>query len=507
MTECGAVPSRAPRVSVAQLLLGVLYAALLVLATTGMHPGGVGHRTMAEAARVLFGLIGLVAAVRAARDPGLPRRAHRAWQAVAVSFAVLVASPLLRVGLNAAGISAADDVTHVTFVLALLVSLQMFPLARTDRRGRWKTAIDAVTVLVGGSMVLWYTAFAPYVERHGFSMTVVISAGVYPLGDLALLFSLARVLLRGADGSARQPLKWLAAGALVLFAGDALHGYRSGHGQLEMHTSWQFIFWITADALLAAGALEQCRRTGRRTRDGGRELFEARLLPYVAVAVAHVLMLAAAVQEGTFYPWGGLALGGAILSALVLVRQTLVQRESDEQAVTDHLTGLANRMRFRATDNRALARCARTGKHSAVLVLDMNGFKEVNDTLGHKSGDLVLVEFAEVLRRCVPAPGLPCRLGGDEFAVVLPSIEHAGDAYEVAGRIAAEMGPVVVDGKLICMAASIGVAVSAPGELTHDEIVHRADLAMYKAKRHAPETRWAAWQPSLEPEVAVCQAA
>jgi len=209
----------------------------------------------------------------------------------------------------------------------------------------------------------------------------------------------------------------------------------------------------------------------------------------------------------TFFPWGGLALGGAALSALVLFRQALVQRESDEQAVTDHLTGLSNRSLFRVTDTRSLARAARTGKYSAVLVIDMNGFKEVNDTLGHKSGDLVLVEFAELLRRCVPAPGLPCRLGGDEFAVVLPDLDNPEQAYEVAGRIAAEVSPVVVDGKIIAMAASVGVAVSAPGELTHDEIVHRADQAMYRAKRSAPHTRWAAWQESFEQPVVELRAA
>jgi diguanylate cyclase (GGDEF)-like protein len=214
--------------------------------------------------------------------------------------------------------------------------------------------------------------------------------------------------------------------------------------------------------------------------------------------VAHVLMLVAAVQDGAFFPWGGLALGGATLSALVLFRQTLVQRQSDEQALTDHLTGLGNRTRFLAASNRDLARGARTGRHCAVLVIDMNGFKEINDTLGHKSGDLVLVEFAGLLRRCVPASGLPCRLGGDEFAVALPVLSSADEAYEIAGRIAAEIGPIVIDGKLIAMAASIGVAVSAPGELSHDEIVHRADLAMYQAKKLAPRTRWAAWQESFE---------
>jgi GGDEF domain-containing protein len=69
------------------------------------------------------------------------------------------------------------------------------------------------------------------------------------------------------------------------------------------------------------------------------------------------------------------------------------------------------------------------------------------------------------------------------------------------------VAPVIVDGKLVMMAASIGVAVSGPGELTHDALVHRADLAMYKAKRLAPETRWAAWREAYENEAQVALAA
>ncbi|MFI5897138.1 diguanylate cyclase domain-containing protein [Actinoplanes sp. NPDC051513] len=483
------MPSRLP---IAHLCLGVLYAVLMVLAVS------LGEN-VAEVARVVFGLIGLAAAAWAARDRG---PAHRAWLAVAVSFAVLVVSPLLRVALTRVGIGSADDVTHVTFVLALLVALRMFPLARMNRRERWKSAIDATTVLVGGTMVLWYTSFGGHAERN-----LLVSAGLFPLSDLALLFAASRVLLRGADDTAQRPLRWLVAGALVLFAGDAVHGSLVAHDKIEFHAPWQFLCWITADALLAAGALTQCAAVAGKPRGVRPSVPVSRFLPYGAVAVAHVLMFAAAVQEGTFFPWGGLALGGAALSALVLFRQALVQRESDEQAITDHLTGLPNRNLFRATDTRSLARAARTGRYSAVLVIDMNGFKEVNDTLGHKSGDLVLVEFAELLRRCVPAPGLPCRLGGDEFAVVLPDLGNPGQAYEVAGRIAAEVSPVVIAGKIIAMAASVGVAVSAPGELTHDEIVHRADQAMYRAKRSAPHTRWAAWQESFEQPVTELRAA
>jgi diguanylate cyclase (GGDEF)-like protein len=489
-------------VPAAHLCLVLLYAATLAASTVALHNGLLPYKVVAEVARFVFGLIGLVAAVRALHGPALPPRARQAWRAVAVSFAVLVASPAMLLLLGDR-VSAVDDVTHLAFVLALLIALQLFPLAATTRRDRWKTGLDALTVLVGGSMVLWFISFGPYVHDHGISLTVVVTAGVYPICDLALLFSVARILLRGADESAQGPLRPLAAGTLVLLVGDAVHGYLHGHGQIELHSPWQFVCWITADALLAAAAVEQCRISAPTAREERHGRLSARYLPYVAVATAHLLMLAAAVQERSFYPWGGLAIGGAVLSAIVLFRQTLVQRESDERAVTDGLTGLANRSRFRATSNRALARSVRTGLHTAVLVIDMNGFKEVNDTLGHKSGDLVLVEFAEVLRRCVPASGLACRLGGDEFAVVLADLEQPERAYAVAAAIVAGMGPVVIEGKLITMAASIGTAVSRPGELTHDEIVHRADTAMYQAKRLGTDSHWVGWQESFEHQPAV----
>jgi diguanylate cyclase (GGDEF)-like protein len=482
------------------LCLALLY--VLTLACWATLP--VSRAGVAESGRVVFGLIGFVAAVRAARQADQEKRS---WRAIAAAFAVLAVSPPTLLVLHAQGFTAGDDVTHGAFVLALLVALQLFPPAATDRRDRWKPALDALIVLVGGTMVLWYTAFGPYVSRHGLSGTVLVTTALYPLFDLALLFSVARLLLRGAGAAGQRSLRPLAAGVLVLFAGDAVHGYLHGHGRITLHSPWQFVCWITADALLAAAAVEQGRRSGAAASGPRQSLRAARYLPFGAIAVAHVLMLIAAVQEGAFYPWGGLAAGGAVLSAVVLWRQILVQRESDERAVTDGLTGLANRARFREMSHRALARGARTGRYSAVLVIDLNGFKRINDTLGHHLGDLVLVEFARVLRLSVTSPGLPARLGGDEFAVAMPDLESPEQAYEVAGRIAAAMAPVIVDGKLVMMAASVGVAVSGPGELTHDVLVHRADLAMYQAKRFAPETRWAAWREAYENEAKVALAA
>ncbi|MEU8244528.1 diguanylate cyclase [Actinoplanes missouriensis] len=478
--------------------LGLLYA-LAMIALIGIDLGPDNNEWIAETARFGFGVFGVVAALHAARLPDLPARLRRAWTAVAGCFGVLVVSVpvLFLLDLSLDDTKTADDVIHVIFVVALLIALQLFPLAKMRPRDRAKNVLDAMTVLVGGSLVLWYTAVDPMIHSgHDFTEGFV-AAVLYPIGDLALLFTVARALLRGADDSARRPLQLLTAGTLVLFAGDAVNGYLNAHG-ITVSASWQFSWWITTDALLAAAAVEQgrpARRAGFTHRPGFRI---GRCLPYLAVMVAPGLMLYSAITEKHFSPWGGIAIGGAALSALVLSRQTLVQRESDELALTDGLTGLANRSRFREASHRGLHRDARAGLHSAVLVIDMNSFKEINDTFGHQAGDAVLIELADVLRRCVPSPGLPARLGGDEFAVVLSGLAAPQQAYETAGRIAAALGPVAVDGRLITLAASIGVAVSAPGELHHDELVHRADLAMYKAKSLGPATRWAVWQESLE---------
>jgi diguanylate cyclase (GGDEF)-like protein len=461
--------------------LGLLYVAVLVFVLAS-------DDTVAETGRLAFGIAGLAAAVRAARhddgsaarrDDGSAARTRQGWWAVAAGFGILILTTPLMLLIG----DAADDIEHLGFVAALLVALQRFPLAPAGPRERWKSTLDATTVLIGGAMLLWYTVFGPYGLK--------LDSAIYPIADLALLFCVVRALLRGAD----RPLRLFAGGAFVLFAGYALHAYLHGQGETELHTAWHLICWITADALIAAAAVEQCSST---KGEAPRDVEVARYLPIAAIATTHGLMIVAALVQGEFYPWGGLALGGAVLSALVLFRQSLVQHESDDRAVTDGLTGLANRSRIREASNRSLARDARTGRYSAALMIDLNGFKQVNDTLGHKSGDLVLVEFARLLRRCVPSGGLPARLGGDEFAVILSDLGAPEKAYEIAGEIAASIAPVMIEGRLVTPACSIGVAVSGPGELTHEELVHRADVAMYRAKKLGPDTRWAAWQASFE---------
>ncbi|GIM88308.1 GGDEF domain-containing protein [Paractinoplanes toevensis] len=125
---------------------------------------------------------------------------------------------------------------------------------------------------------------------------------------------------------------------------------------------------------------------------------------------------------------------------------------------------------------------------TAVLVIDVTGDGDQ---------DLVRAAFAEAVRGRVPGlPDLPVRFGGSEVTVVLPGLRSASLAYDVAGAVAAEAGPLVVAGRLTGMTASVGVAVD--GELPREELVRRATVAMREARRYAPQTSWAIWQESFD---------
>lgn len=145
-------------------------------------------------------------------------------------------------------------------------------------------------------------------------------------------------------------------------------------------------------------------------------------------------------------------------------------------ALHDPLTGLPNRRYFHDRLATALA-----AGDCALLVVDLDGFKPVNDAHGHEAGDRLLVEVAERLQRCAGPTGFVARLGGDEFAVLLPTAEAARAAGESIVR--AVSAPVALGDATVTIGASVGLAEARAGE-TGDALLRRADAALYAAKRH-----------------------
>jgi len=174
--------------------------------------------------------------------------------------------------------------------------------------------------------------------------------------------------------------------------------------------------------------------------------------------------------------------------ATAALRQDIRRREEVEAELnvlvfTDQLTGLANRALFYDRVGHALNTHLRAGGTFAVFFIDLDGFKQVNDQLGHGAGDLVLKEVAVRLRRCLRDSDTVARFGGDEFAVIADWLADPGDVHITAGRIvAAVREPIDVGGPVrASVTASVGIALNRPGD-SADEILREADLAMYTAK-------------------------
>jgi diguanylate cyclase (GGDEF)-like protein len=160
------------------------------------------------------------------------------------------------------------------------------------------------------------------------------------------------------------------------------------------------------------------------------------------------------------------------------------QRRLRHAAITDDLTGLPNRVLFHDRVERGILAGRRDGLLAAVLLIDLDRFKEVNDTLGHRNGDLLLREVAARLLDAVRDGDTVARLGGDEFAVLLPRIPDADTAAAAASRIRASLAaPMLLDGVPVHVDCSIGIAVYPADADTAAPLLQRADVAMYGAKR------------------------
>ena len=152
-------------------------------------------------------------------------------------------------------------------------------------------------------------------------------------------------------------------------------------------------------------------------------------------------------------------------------------------AYYDELTGLPNRSLLFDRFNQALARAKRQGKPIALLLLDLDGFKAINDRLGHAAGDKLLQQVAGRLQACIRSSDTACRYGGDEFVLLLPEAEDEKRAWEVARKVHARLAETYfVDGHTITVRASIGIAVSAAAGVSRQELIKQADMAMYLAK-------------------------
>ncbi|EPC03359.1 hypothetical protein L861_17610 [Litchfieldella anticariensis FP35 = DSM 16096] len=203
----------------------------------------------------------------------------------------------------------------------------------------------------------------------------------------------------------------------------------------------------------------------------------------VSIPVAHGPLISSGAMAATIGGFAGVILGLSILATWI-DRQKALQRMLEHLANTDALTGLPNRIHFQQRLGLALSHSRRHGTRLAVLFMDLNDFKAINDSLGHTTGDRVLQEFAARLAIPLRAEDMVARFGGDEFIVLVHDLDSAEDAVETVERLLKVMeAPIEFDGWQLHAQPSIGISIYPDDSERADELIQQADAAMYRAKR------------------------
>lgn len=170
-------------------------------------------------------------------------------------------------------------------------------------------------------------------------------------------------------------------------------------------------------------------------------------------------------------------------------RRLVALLETEKAVREDPLTHLSNRLAFNEGLEQALARLSRHGEEFAVLVLDLDRFKEVNDQMGHPAGDEFLIQIAARLRKCARETDTVARIGGDEYALVVTNVTRPSDALEAAERIVATFANSFhIEGREIIGSSSIGIVLAPRDGSTINDLLKHVDIALYRAKKAGPGT-------------------
>ena len=435
---------------------------------------------------------------RASRVPGIDRQTRRHLLTAAFTALMFLIGDvvqgtraLVRPEITEANGGVVQTGFYMVGCAVLAARMLSHPAPGGTRGERLRFHLDAVTVLVGGAVLAWCFGVGP--ERAGGIQDVGTLVAVSTV--LVAAFAAVKLVLSGTAP--------LTSGAAIPMVGAAvLLGLSMTVTPSADQPGLQAVVYtlrILAPALLVIGPRIQELQT--RVDPAGHRHRPRRpyhVLPYLAVAVTFLAFVL--VMPGDIGPraWGGV-IGVVTITATVLVRQMLAfldnfelinrldvtllelrghQALLHEQATHDGLTRLANRTAFGEALSADLA-AATPGL--TVLLIDLDDFKTVNDTLGHGIGDGLITLIADRLRGAVRDGDLVARLGGDEFAVLLRGVTP-DEAGAMAERILAEVTePARVQDHMLVVKTSIGIAPATPGDDV-EGLMRNADIAMYAAK-------------------------
>ncbi|GAA3397247.1 diguanylate cyclase domain-containing protein [Cryptosporangium minutisporangium] len=419
--------------------------------------------------------------------------AQRRWRMLSVVALVFWALALTgnEVGL-AVGASLGVRMGTLAFFAQLalacaVVTLLMVPGLRLTRSSTARMLIDGAAVGLSLASLAWAALFGvdPAVDLDAPGALALITLS----GSLLVLLSAALPIMLGRSHNGPTSLGSFAGGIAVMACGALAAGFAALAGDPAPEAVAGGALFLGTALIGRAALLPMPTFVRRASWDYPTTLAQA--LPYLVLLA---LALIAAVHQALVREINPVLTGMLFtLAVAVLTRQFLsLQRNARlaaeltrqraqlaYQAFHDPLTGLANRTLFAERLDAALA----AGRAPSVLLVDLDGFKAVNDSRGHAAGDQLLVTVARRLRASVGSADTVARMGGDEFAVLVPGTDTSTDPREVAETILGRVArPVTLGEATVGLRVSVGVATAQPGS-SADAVLRDADLALYRAKQ------------------------
>jgi len=376
---------------------------------------------------------------------------------------------------------AVADALYVAAYPILGAGLLAFARRRTPGSDA-PSALDATIIAVGASLLYWIFLVQPLAVDPDLGTAAKIVQGAYPIMDLMILVIAVRMVL--GTGMRTASFVLLSTSVTLLLAAD------TGYAVLDLLGVDQFVspldaVWMISYALLgAAGLHPSMRRIDEHRTVATRDAGIARLAP-LAVAV----LTAPAVQVVQYLRGDDVhvllvATACAAMFLLVMARMMGLINAQRTAAITDGLTGLKTRRYFAQALATEIQRVGRTGQSITVLIVDVDHFKQVNDSYGHPGGDQALIEIARRLTLGSRAGTVIARYGGEEFALLLPATgpEGAATAAENIRRAVGGTPITVRPDTHVTITASIGAACLPEHADTPETLILAADHALYSAK-------------------------